>query len=393
MPLYRYHAIDAKGKKQSGLIEGHSIEEVKERLRDQGVMISSLALQGSKSRTNLHGDALVSFTQQLSQLSNAGVPLYESMVAIEEQSRSEKYHSILLSLCEQIKSGTSLSRAMASFPQSFDKLYCGMIAAGESSGALPVVLDRLGQFLNRRLKLKREISTAMIYPSLLAVFALFVIALLLGFVIPSMEDIFTGRELNWFTEFVLSASRFVRHWWWLYLPLLAMVVTLVIFQIRSPSGRRWLERVSLRLPLFGRLIKQACLSRFCRTMSTLQQGGLTMIDSLRIARSVMGNAVLEADMLQAEQKIVEGQSLSGSLARFSWIPPLVPRMVRIGEESGTLQSMFGHIADMYEEEMEKNIERLLALAQPAILLTMGLVIGTVLMAVLLPLADVSSLAG
>jgi general secretion pathway protein F len=393
MPLYRYQALDAQGKKRNGLIEGHSLTEAKERLRDQGVMVTFLSEQQDGGAASLQGEALVAFTLQMSQLVNAGIPLYESLIAIEEQTRQEKYHNVLLSLCEQIKAGSSLSRAMATFPKSFDRLYCGMVAAGESSGALPIVLDRLAFFLNRRMRLKKQITTAMIYPALLAAFALVVIVLLMGFVIPSMESIFMGRSLNWFTELVLNMSNFVRTWWWAYIPLIALAITGIVLKLRSPSGQAWIERISLRLPLIGKLVRQAVLARFCRTMSTLQQGGLTMIDSLRIARSVMGNAVLEHDMQHAEQKIIEGSSLSTALGRYVWIPPLVARMLRIGEESGTLQTMFGHIADMYEEEMEKNIERLLALAQPAILLTMGVIIGAVLMAVLLPLADVSSLAG
>lgn len=393
MPIYRYQALDHKGKKRSGMIEGHSAEEAKERLREQGVMVTSLVAQSASGKSNLQGELLVGFTLQLSQLVNAGVPLYESLLAIEEQSRGENYHSIILSICEQIKAGSSLSRAMASFPQSFDRLYCGMVTAGESAGALPLVLERLAFFLKRRMKLQKQIATAMIYPLLLAGFACVVIAILLFFVVPSIETIFAERTLNGFTEFVLGLSHFARDWWWLYIPITAIVITGIVYKLRSPAGRRWTERVTLKLPFINSLVRQAAIARFSRTMSTLQQGGLTMIDSLRIARSVMSNAILEEDMKRAEQKIIEGSHFSTEMNRLPWVPGLVSRMVRIGEESGTLQAMFSHIADMYEDEMEKNIDRLLALAQPVILLTMGAIIGTVLMAVLLPLADVSSLGG
>lgn len=391
MPLYQYQYVDGQGKKKSGLIEAQGEREAKEKLRDQGFLIISLASKNKiTSRQNLKGDQLLAFTVQMSQLVNAGIPLYESLVAIEEQTRGETYHRVILSLCEQIKMGLSLSAAMSSFPDSFDKLYCSMVSAGEAVGALGPVMDKLTLLLNRQMKLKKQVSTALIYPSILGGFALLIIGLLLGFVVPSLEGIFAGRQLNSFTAAIISFSHFFRDYWWLYIPAIIGSVTWAIFKLRSEEGRLWKERNLLKVPLIGNLTVQTAVARFCRTMSTLLQGGLSMIDALRISRGVMRNVVLEGQIQAAEVKIIEGHSLSQELSKSKYIPTLVSRMLSVGEESGTTAIMLGKIADIYEQELEKTLDRVMALAQPIILIVMGLVIGTVLLAILLPLTDVSS---
>lgn len=391
MPLYQYQYADGKGKKRSGLIEAQTEREAKEKLREQGLFILQLSLKkGMTYRQNLKGDNLLTFTVLLAQLVNAGIPLYESLIAIEEQTRGEPFHRVILSVCEQVKSGVSLSTAMGSYPASFDKLYCAMIEAGEAAGALGPVLEKLNQLLTRQMKLRKQITTALIYPGILGSFALVVIALLLGFVVPSLEGIFADRPLNSFTSFVLSVSHIFRDYWWLYLPVIVAFVGWAIWKIYSPSGKLAIQKLSLRLPLIRSLAIQASMARFCRTMATLLQGGISMIDSLRISRGVMQNVVMENEIQVAESKIVEGHALSQELGRSKYIPKLVSRMLAVGEESGTTVTMLSKVADMYENDLEKTLDRVMALAQPVILIVMGFVIGMVLLAVLLPLTDVSS---
>lgn len=392
MPLFHYQAIDSLGKKKNGFIEAQSERDAKSILRDQGVMVSQLATQAAVSgKQNLKGENLLTFTMQLSQLISAGVPLYESLVTLEEQYRTESFHRIILSLCDQIKSGGKLSEAMAHFPDSFDKLYRAMIAAGESVGALDVVLSRLSHFLSRQMKLKKQISTAMIYPAILGAFSLLIISLLLGFVVPSIEGIFEGRKLNNFTQLVLSVSHFFQSYWWIYIPATAGTIFFAVMKLRSEAGRLWLEKNLLKVPLVKTLVIHAAVARFCRTMGTLQEGGLPIIDSLRNAREVMRNIVLEEEIRSAENKIIEGSSLSAELSKSQYIPSIIPRMLAVGEDSGSSIAMLNKLADIYEEELEKTLDRVMALAQPVILLFMGVVIGTILMAILLPLTDVSSL--
>lgn len=391
MPLYQYQYVDAQRKRKSGVIEAQSDREAKEKLREQGVLVTQLQIKTKVSKKqNLKGDNLLAFTVQLSQLINAGVPLYESLIAVEEQARGESYHRIILSLCEQIRTGMSLSNAMAVYPDSFDRLYCGMVAAGEAVGALGPVLEKLTYFLSRQMKLKKQITTAMIYPGVLGGFSLLIIGLLLGFVVPSLEGIFADRKLNAFTNAVLGFSHIFRAYWWLYLPLLVGGIVWAVWKIRSPQGKMWIEKNVLKVPLLKHLVIQTATARFCRTLGTLLQGGLSMMDALRISRGVMRNVVLEKEIQEAEGKIIEGHSLSQELGKSDYMPHMVSRMLAVGEESGTSVTMLNRIADMYEQEIEKTLDRVMALAQPLILIVMGLVIGTVLLAILLPLTDVSS---
>lgn len=391
MPLYHYQAILASGKRKSGAIEGHSERDVKEKLRLQGIMVVSLEVkEGVSKKQNLSGESLMTFTIQLSQLISAGVPLYDSLVVIEEQYRGEKYHRILLSLSEKIKSGKPLSEAMAEFPYSFDRLYRAMIKAGESAGALDLVLCRLSEFLQKRNRLSKQIVTSMIYPAVLGCFSLLIILLLLGFVVPAIEGIFEGRELNDFTVLVLGVSHFLQDYWWIYLPAAFGVGVYLYRKLRSRGGQEWMQKHFLKIPLIRTFMIQTAVARFCRTMGTLQTGGLTMIDSLRIARDVMGNVVLEEEMKKAEENIVHGSSLSVELSKSQWIPHMVPRMVAVGEDTGNTEAIFNRVAEMYEEELEKSLDRAMALMQPVILIFMGTVIGVILLAILLPLTDASS---
>lgn len=393
MPLFQYLAIDPYGKRKSGLIEAQDDKDAKAKLREMGVMVISVAIKTNvTSRQNLKGENLLAFTHQLSQLVSAGIPLYESLMAIEEQCRGEPYHRIILSLCEQIKGGSSLSQAMSSYPDSFNKLYTSMILAGESVGVLNLVLEKLAHLLTRQMKLKGEITTAMVYPAVLASFSLLIIIMLMTFVVPSIEGIFAERKLNGFTQFVLSVSHVFRGYWWLYLPILTALIGFAVYKLRTPAGRLWLERNLLQVPVVSTLMVQTAVARFCRTMSTLQQGGLPMIESLRISREVMRNVVLEEDIKKAEGRIIEGSSLGYELGKSKWFPMLVSRMLTVGEDSGSSVAMLNTIADIYEGEVEKSLSRVMALAQPVILIVMGAVIGTVLLAILLPLTDVSSLS-
>lgn len=392
MALYQYQAITSEGKKRSGVIEAQSERDAKDKLRDQGLMVAKLSLKENVSRRqNLTGEDLQSFTVQLSQLVGAGIPLYESLVAIEEQSRGEAYDRILLSICEQIKGGTSLSEAMSAYPLSFNRLYCSMVKAGESVGSLGSVLEKLSVLLTKQNALKRQISTAMIYPAVLATFSLVVVVALLMFVIPSIEGLFEGRQLNSFTSFVIGTSHFLQAWWWVLFPALLLGIIGLVYFFRTPKGKVWVESRFIKLPLIGRLMVQAATARFCRTLGTLQQGGMTMIDAMRIARQVMGNVVLEREVLEAEERIIEGSSLSTELQKSRWFPQMMVRMIKVGESSGNTVVMLNRVAEIYEGELEKTLDRALALVQPVILIFIGVIIGTILLAVLVPLTDVSSL--
>lgn len=391
MPLYRYQALDARGKKKSGLLDASSEIDAKERLRSQGLMVKQIAVRREGSRgENLKSDALIVFSIQLAQLLQAGIPLYESLMTIEEQYRGTASHRILVSLSTQIKEGTPLSRAMSAFPKSFNPLYCSMIAAGESVGALPQVLEQIVLLLSKQETLRTQIVTAMLYPGILALFCLVIIGVLLGFVIPSIEGMFEGRELNGFTAAVFATSHLVTDYGIYLLISLACFIALIFYALRQPTVRRRLQKLTLSLPLIGTLTRYTATARFSRTLTTLLDGSMPMIEALATARKTVGNAILEEDLQHVEEKILSGSTLGAELIKLNWIPPMASRMISAGETAGTTVAMLKKVAEMYEQEVEKRLTRLMTLAQPAILLIMGGIIGIVMIAILLPMSQAAS---
>jgi general secretion pathway protein F len=391
MSLFAYQALHAGGKSRKGVIDAQSLHEAKERLRQQGVMVTRI--QEKRSRGNsgdLNRNQLLQFTVQLSRLIQCRVPLFDSLQAIEEQSREEGYGSVILGICNRIQAGDSLSNAMRSYPKSFHQLYCAMISAGELSGSLDTVLDKLAQLLDKQMKLRKQMSTALIYPAVLVVFCLAVTSFLLTFTVPSIENLFSDQQVNGFTLVVMGASHLLRSWWWLLLLGFGASVASLFYYARTKHGKSKLHLLSLRLPVVKQLVTQSTLARFARTVGTLQESGVNLIDSLQLARGVLIQPQFEECMIRAEQRIIEGGSLSRELRKEPLIPTLATRMLAIGEESGEMAPMFHRIADLYEEDVEKSITRLVALAQPVILVVMGAIIGVVMLAILLPMTDMSS---
>jgi general secretion pathway protein F/type IV pilus assembly protein PilC len=287
----------------------------------------------------------------------------------------------------------SLSKAMEQFPGTFSKIYCAMVSAGEAVGALNVVLAKLVELLTKQQQLRSNIVTAMIYPAVLAGFCTMVICVLLGFVVPSIAGMFEGKQLNTFTAIVLSVSSIMRNYWWAYLPGGTALVFLIVYLLRTPAGKIWWQRTVLKLPLLKRLTLETATARFSRTLGTLLEGGLPLIDSLRIARETMGNVVLEQGIREAEEKIIAGSTLSVELIKTGLLPTMAARMLSAGEASGTSVQMLNKIADMYENELEKTLTRLVTLAQPIILIFMGGMIGLVMMAILLPMSQLATQIG
>lgn len=394
MPLFRYRAIRRDKKKISGHVEAATSQEAKRQLRDQGLMLVSIELgANSQKGVRLKSEALGTFTLQLSQLLEAGMPLYDALRALEEQGKGEASHPILLGLCEKVRGGISLSEAMGSYPDSFDGLYRTLVGAGEAAGDLSGVLERLRLFLHKQEALKGQLITALIYPAVLGGFSLLMVAMLLGFVVPSLETMFEDREVNGLTQAVLAVSRFLSQGWPYLLPLFVGLAFVVRWGWRQSAFQHWLQEVTLHVPVLRSLVIRVPLARFCRTMGTLLDGGLPLVEALHLAKGALHHHSLEKVMAEGEEKIAQGSSLSVELAKESLIPPLMAKMVAIGEETGGLAKMFHRIAEMYEQDVEKYLSRLTALAQPVILIVMGGVVGVVLLAVLLPLLDVSGFGG
>lgn len=391
MTLFAYTALRGGGKAAKGVIDALTLHEAKEKLRAQGVMVTKIAQQRRERRSgHLSKAQLIEFTDQLARLIESGLPLFESLSAIEEQSRGERGAAIYLSLCDRIESGSSLSEALEEFPKSFPPLYCALVAAGESSGSLGEVLIKLSELLERQNRLRKQIINASIYPAILLCFCLVVTLFLLLFAVPSIESLIGEQQSHGITLIVIGASHILSKYWWALALLAVAAPFLLRTQIRSKKGKALLHRLSLRLPLVKRIVIETTMARFMRTLATLQEGGITWIDSLRLSRRVLVQPTFEAIFERAEQRIVEGSSLGAELQKEPLVPLMAAKMVRIGEESGHITPMLYRIAEMYEEEVEKSLPRLVALAQPLILILMGVIIGGVMLAILIPLTNMST---
>ncbi len=391
MPLFRYKALAETGRATAGVIDADSESVAKERLRKQKVMVTSIGLlKDNKKEIGLDRTLLLSFTKELGQLLRAGLPVYESLLTLEEKYRRHKSHSLFLDLCDRLKSGSSLSASLKRYPKTFDEIYLSMVASAEQSGSLAQIFDQLSALINKQQKLRKQLISALIYPAFLGSFCMIVIFSLLLFVVPSMRDLFEGRPLHPITHIVLALSTFVNAAWPFLLFGVAALGTSAFLFLRHPEGRLFLERGLLKLPLIKTLIIQAALIRFCRSLSVLLQGGVPLITSLSLSRKVMKQALLEEVIANAEKRIGEGKKLSDELKSSPLIPSLVTRMLALAEETGKTVPMLQNIADIYDEEMETHLAQMTALLQPTILLILGGVVGLILLSVLLPLTDVSS---
>lgn len=394
MALFRYEALTVEGSLVRGVIDAETLVFAKDKLRKQQLMVRKLlAVEEKKERYCLSPPLLLTFTRDLAQLLQAGLPLYESLLTIEEKYRKHKAHYIFLDLCDKLQSGCSFSSALKSHPKSFDQIYLSMIAAAEESGALPQVLMDLAELIKRQLKLKRSLISALMYPAFLAGFCLCVVLGLLLFVVPTMSELFEERALHPMTEIVLGASAWLQHNGFSFFIVLVLFGIGLFFSFKHPKTRYRAALLMTRAPLVKTLLIQAALIRFCRALSMLLQGGVPLVPALALSKKAIGSAVIEKIISDAEKKIVEGEKLSEQLKKQTVIPPLLPRMLSIAEETGSMATMLHSVAAIYDEELERNILKLTTFLQPFLLILLGAIVGIVLLSVLLPLTDVGSFVG
>ena len=391
MGLYRYQGLLEEGKKVKGLVDADSELVAKEILRKESILLTSLIpLKEKQKEKNFSASFLLSFTREIGQLLRAGLPIYESLETLEEKYRHLPAHNLFLDLCHSLKRGLSLSEALKSYPKSFDDVYISMVKAAEQTGSLATIFNQLSLLIGKKEKLKKQLMAAAAYPAFLSVFCVLVTFVLLFFVIPSMKELFEGRELHPLTSTILFLSQFLRtHILTLALGV-SSLITLGIFLFRQKKIQLFLQKFLLSFPILKTILLRSALIRFCRSCSILLEGGVPLLESLRLSRKVMHNLPLEAVIESAEKRIGEGASFSSELKKSPLIPSLMIRMLSLSEETGNMGVNLGNIADIYEEELEKNLEQITTFLQPALLLLLGLIVGVVLLSVLLPLTDVSS---
>lgn len=394
MPLFRYKAISPEGKAFGGVVEADSLPVAKERLRKNQVYIIELAMMGSRSQElTLPPALLLAFTRDLAQLLKAGLPLYESLVTIEEKYRRHPKHSLFLDLCDHLKGGSLLSLALKRYPKTFNQIYLSMVQAAEQSGHLAEVFDQLAQLLYRQQSLKKQVLSTLTYPAFLGMFCFVIICALFFFIIPSMKELLEGRRLHPLTQCVLSLSQWANDHVNLLIVSLFSLPILIWIVVRQPQTRVRLQKLSLQIPFLKSVLLHSSLVRFCRSLSMLLGSGVPLLEALALSRKMMNSLVLEGVIEEAEKRIVEGQRLSVALQDQTLLPSLVTRMLALAEETGKMKEAFLNLSIIYEEELEKHLSQLTTFLQPIILIILGGIVGLVILSILLPLTDVNSFIG
>jgi general secretion pathway protein F len=408
MPVYEYTALDRAGKNVAGIIDADSTVAARQKLRASGkypvqvkettVKAKSESAAGFSLPTlfnRITQDDIHALTRQLATLLNAGIPLIGALDALMEQSTSPPFKKIIAQIKESVNEGNSFTVSLTKHPKLFSNIYINMVRAGEASGSLDVVLERLAEFGEHQQALKGRFQAALVYPIFMAIVGTGVLFFLLSFVVPNLTRIFTEMKqvlplpttiLIWFSDFMRS------YWWAIVLVLVAIILGLKEF-IKRPRGRYIWDTFKLRLPVIGQINRKIALSRFGRTLGSLLQSGVPLITSLQIVRNIVNNVLIGDVIDEAMEDIQAGKSLNIALSRSIWFPPVFRQMVSVGEQSGDLEGMLQKIADAYEREIETRITGMTALIEPVMILLMAAIVGFIVISILLPIFEMNQMVG
>jgi type IV pilus assembly protein PilC len=387
-----------KGKNRYGDAVGgervaSSIEEVKAALQKEQIAASSITAKSGRfsipflKREKVKLKELAVYSRQLSVLIDAELPLMQSLGILAEQTKNKYFKRVISTIREDVEAGSTLNQAKRKFPKVFDDLYCNLIASGEQSGSLDIMLRRLSEYIEKTVKLRAKVKQAMIYPSAILIFSIVVAIFLLWKVIPVFASIFIelGAELPALTAFVIALSRFVEKY--IILIVLALIGLVIGFRyFRKTEQGRWVtDRWILKIPLFGELLRKVAISRITRTMATLVSGGVPMLEALRITSTTAGNIILESAVMNARQSVSEGKSLTDAFKETGHFPFMLTQMVSVGEATGTLDEMLSKLADFYDEEVDAQVSALLSIMEPILLIFVGGMVGSLVISMYLPI--------
>jgi len=406
MAVFEYRGIQIEsGKAVKGYRDADNAKALRALLRKEGILLTLANEEGGKRvKSKREIDLLAMFrrvsaadiavmTRQLATLVRAGVPLVDSISALTEQVEKEQLVRILSSVRETLNEGTSFAKSLEAHPKAFQPLYVNMVAAGEASGTLENVLERLADFMEGQARLKGKVVSALAYPVLMMIIGSLLVSFLMVAVVPKVTSIFEnlGQQLPWNTRLLIFTSNTISDFWWLIL----LVVGVSLFGFRRwlgrPAGRMKWDTMKLRWPIFGRLNLLVAVARFARTLSTLLSSGVPLLKAMEIGRNVLGNARLEGVVTDAIGSIREGESIAEPLKRSGAFPPMVIHMIAVGERSGQLEAMLENVSKAYEADVETRVTALTSLLEPIMILGLGAVVGFIAMSILMPLMQMNQL--
>ncbi len=403
MPVFEYKGVTAQGKKVSGVQDGDSLKIVKGRLKKEGVIVLDIR-EGASLRTARRGTTSLTFarrvkltdlanaTRQLATLLSSGLPLMDSLAVLVEQEENAGLKAALSSVRDSVREGASLADALKENPKIFSQLYMNMVSAGEASGTLEITLDRLADFLDEQVRFRGRLSAALAYPAFMTVIGIAMLFFIFSFVMPRVVGMFEDmkQQLPLITLILLGTVRFLSSFWWAILLAIGGAAYYIRRYLRTQAGKENFDARILKLPVFGSMIRMIAVSRFTRTLGTLLESGVPTLAALDIVKSVVGNTVLANAIHKARENVREGEPIADPLRRSGLFPPVVVQMVAVGEKSGELEKMLLKISDSFDRTVDTRITGLMALLEPVIILVMGLIIGFIVIAIMLPMLQMST---
>lgn len=398
MPVYKYKAIDETGRNIQGIVDAESPRGATEKLKRQGVFLSSLSeVKQGKARSFIHFrgvniSELAITTRQFSTLISAGLPLEASLVALSEQTEDARLGQILTEVRDRVSEGSSLANALGEHRNVFSDLYINIVRAGEASGTLDIVLLRLADFLEKQAALTSKVKSALIYPIFMFFIGGGVLFFTMTYVIPRIAKIFedSQKALPLMTVILINVSGFFSSNILLLLILLPILLFAAYRFNKTERGSMLFDRISLKLPVFGKINSMVVISRFTRTLGTLLASGIPLLDALKIGEAVLGNQVYSKTLEEVRSNVREGTSLAKPLRDSGVFPPLVTRMIAVGEQTGEMEEMLTKVADIYDQQVETMVSTLTSLLEPVMILIIGAVMGFIVFAVLLPIFNLTS---
>jgi len=402
MPAYRYEALDAAGKTASGLIEADNVKAARAQLRARSLVPMSVATVAAAAgaeassrrfvRRVFTSTGLAVWTRQLAGLVASGLPLERALTALADEAEDQRQRELLAHLRAEVNAGSSFARALGSAPREFDEVYRAVVAAGEASGALGPVLERLADDLEERQALRSKLIGAMLYPAIVSMVAVVIVIFLVTYVVPQVATVFVNskRALPALTVAMMAISDFVRHWGWAVLLAGAAAVTAFVVARRQAAFRERSDAAILRLPLFGRLARGYNAARFGGTLAMLAGAGVPILKALQAAAETLGNRAMRADALDALVQVREGAPLAAALAAHKRFPGLLPMFARLGEQTGELPAMLQRAAGQLSAEVQRRAMALATILEPLLVVAMGIVVLLIVLAVLLPIIQLNT---
>lgn len=400
MPKFQWQGTSRSGEQKTGTYEAANEKEVLDRLRKENITPQKVKKQAKEMSFAFgsgvtHQDLLI-FTRQLATMIDAGLPLVQCMDILGSQSDNKRFAQVLMSVKGHVESGATFSEALRKHPKVFDELYVNLIAAGEIGGILDTILGRLCEYIEKNVKLKRQVKSAMVYPISILCIAIIVVAVMLGKVIPVFEDMykeFKGAVLPKPTQIVIGMSNSFTNNWYLYFGAIIGIFVFFSVLLNNPKGRVAFDAAILKVPVIGGVLRKIVVARFTRTLGTLLSSGVPILDALDICAKTSGNKTVEAAIYYAREKISEGKDLASPLMETKVFPSMVVQMIGVGEQTGAMDQMLQKIADFYEEEVDVAVSAMTSLMEPIMMVFLGGLVGGLIVAMYLPVFELAGNIG